>query len=165
MEAPICERDMKRDSLCRECEQALSEGKISELDVRVSRALQKLSKQFYFVNAEFKKSLDLGDMVVLLCKGNIGSLIGKKGRVVSELGKVLEKKVRVIELVKDDKKMIQDFVGNARVLSVNKVFRIDGKEHKVIIAEQDRERLATSPQVLKAGIEKMLDTQATIIFR
>lgn len=164
MEVPICETDLKRDFLCKECEQALSEGKISELDVEVSRALQKLSKQFYFVGAEFKRALDLGDTVVLLCRGNIGSFIGKKGRVVNKLGKELGKNVRVIEEIKDEKKMIQDFVGNARVLAVNKLFKVDGREHRIVIAEQDKERLAAAPLVLKKGVEKMLDTKARVVF-
>lgn len=164
MKAPICSADMKRSTLCKECQQKLEAGKISELDVKVSRLLQKLSKKFYFIDIEFRRAIELADTIILLCRGNIGSLIGRKGRVVGELNRELGKNVRIIEKQADEKKMIQDFLGNARVLAVNKVFKVDGKEHRIVIAQHDAERLPAPQAEIKAGIERLLNTVAEIEF-
>ncbi len=163
MNTPICSADTRRDALCRECKKKLEEGSITELDVKISRALQKLSRH-YLIDIDFKKALEMGDVVVMVCTGNIGSLIGKKGRIVSELGKELGRKMRVIEKVADEKKMIQDLVGNARVLAVDKVFKVDGKEHKIKIPKQDSDRLIAEKPVLEKAIAAILKTDAKIEF-
>lgn len=164
MKAPICSADMKRNALCKECQQKLEDGKISEIEVRVSRILHKLSRKFYFIDIEFRRAIELHDTIILLCKGNIGALIGRKGRVVGELNKELGKNVRIIEKQADEKKMIQDFLGNARVLAVNKVFKVDGKEHRIVIAQHDVDKLPAPQNEIKAGIERLLNTSAEIGF-
>lgn len=164
MKTPICSADMRRELLCKECQKNVEDGKISELEVKISRLLETLAKQFYFIDVEFKHAIEMPDTIILLCKGNIGAMIGRKGRVVAELEKALGKKVRVIEKTSDEKKMIQDFVGNARVVAVNKIFKVDGREHKIIIAKYDMERLPAAPAEIKAGIEKILGTTAEIVF-
>ena len=160
----ICDTDLKRNSLCEECKNKLNDGKISELDITASRLLSKISNTVYLENVEFKKALDLGDLVVLVCTGNIGLIIGKKGKNVAELSKELGKKVRIIEETKDEKKMIQDLIGEARIIAVNKIFKRDGHEHKIMIKEADKAMLVTDIEKLNQAIEALLSTSATIEF-
>ncbi len=164
MRTPLCEIDVKREDLCSDCQKRLDGGQINELDVRVSRSLHKLGKKFFFKNVDFDKALELNELIVLVCEGNIGSLIGKKGRVVAELTAEFGKKVRVIEKSADEKKMVQDLVGTARVLGINKVFDPKKTIHRVIIAEQDKGKMIAHQEALEKGISELLQGEATIEF-
>jgi len=164
MKTPICETDVKRDDLCSDCKKMVDEGKINDLDVKMSRSLHKLTKKFFFKNVDFSKALELNELIVLVCEGNIGSLIGKKGRVVAELTNEYGKKVRVIEKSSDEKKMVQDLVGNARVLGINKVFDPEKTIHRIIIANQDKDKMIAPQDQLEKGISELLQGEATIEF-
>ncbi|MFH1587224.1 MAG: hypothetical protein ABID38_05170 [Candidatus Diapherotrites archaeon] len=164
MRTPLCEIDAKREDLCPDCQKRLDEGKINDLDVRVSRSLHKLSKKFFFKNVDFTRALELNEIIVLVCEGNIGSLIGKRGRVVAELTAEFGKKCRVIERSSDEKKMVQDLVGTARVLGINKVFDPEKTIHRIIIAEQDKGKMIAPREHLEKGISELLQGEATIEF-
>lgn len=164
MKTLICEADSRRSSLCMNCKKKLAEGKITEKEVEASRLLTKMSRKFFIGNFELKRVIEMPDVIFLVVVGEIGALIGKGGKTVAELSKELGKKVRVIEKTKDEKKMIQDLVGEARVLGVNKIFKKEGQEHKILIKAADKERLITDIENLKNGIENLLNTAATIEF-
>ncbi|MBU0661941.1 hypothetical protein KJ891_00620, partial [Candidatus Micrarchaeota archaeon] len=149
MRTAICESDLKREFLCTECGRKLAEKEISELDVRVSRLLHKLSKRFFEPDIEFKKALELENLIVLVCTGNIGSAIGRRGVIVAEMSRELGKKVRIIEKAKDEKKMIGDLVGAVRLLGVNKIFRPEGLGFTVKIAKGDEGRMVTNAASLE----------------
>ncbi len=164
MKTAICDADLKRSSLCETCKKKLDEGEITELDIGASRLFAKMSKKLYFGDTEFKKAIDLSDLIVLVCVGNIGVIIGKGGKNVAALTNEFGKKVRVIERTADEKKMIQDLVGEARVLGVNKIFSTEGREHKILIKKSDKDKMATNEENLKKGLESLLDTNVKIMF-
>ncbi|MFH1256087.1 MAG: hypothetical protein V1494_02230 [Candidatus Diapherotrites archaeon] len=164
MKTALCENDLKKDSLCSSCRQRLDDGAMTLKDVEVSRALYRLSKKFFFLNVEFNKALDLDELLVLVCQGNIGSLIGKKGRIVAVLSKEFGKKVRVIEKAKDEKKMLQDLLGSVRVIGVNKVFKPEGHELKVLIEKKDMDKMPLKAEDLEKSINSLLESKARVEF-
>lgn len=155
---------MKRDVLCIECQRKFDAHEISELDVRVSRLLYKLSRRFFEPDIEFRKALEIDGLIVLLCTGKIGSIIGRRGIIVAEMSRDLGKKVRIVEKSRDEKKMIQDFVGMARVIGVDKVFRQEGTSFKVKIAKADEGKAITDATGLEKGIKLLLNADVTIEF-
>lgn len=165
MKTPLCEVDAQREILCNECKKRLDEGSLSDLDIAISRILGRMDKSFPISSVEFKQAIDLNEMIVMVCEGNIGTLIGKKGRIVSEITRKVGKKVRVIEHTKDEKKMIQDLVGGARVLGVNKIFKPKKQEYKVIISRFDEGKLMISKENLEKGIQQLLQAETSVEFR
>lgn len=160
----LCTKDTVLNQLCTECEKKLSSNKITELDITVSHKLGKLSKIFPLTNVEFKKAIDLEELVVLSCTGNIGSLIGTNGKIVSEITKHLGKKVRVIEHTKNEKKMVSDLIGNARVIGLKKIFSPGSLEYKVIVSKNDQNKLVTTTTNIENALKTLLNAQITIEF-
>lgn len=166
MKTALCEADLKRDRLCKDCQQKLDSNEITALDIKVSRLLNKLEKNFSFRGIEFNKALELGDMIILSCSGTIGVLIGRKGKIVSELTKALGKKTRIIEKTGNEKKMIQDMIGNARLIGLNKIFKPEETEYKVIISKTDQNKLiGGDPKQLEKGLKELFNAKTTIEFR
>jgi len=65
--------------------------------------------------------------VLILTRGDAGLLIGRDGKIVSELSSSLGRKVRIAEVKGDMKKSISDVIMPAKLLGVNQMFH-DGKE-------------------------------------
>ncbi|HIH16324.1 MAG TPA: transcription elongation factor NusA [Candidatus Diapherotrites archaeon] len=164
MKFPLCEQCIEAEELCPACEQLLREGKITALDVAVSHLLGRLKRKLSLENADFVKALDLGKLVVIVATGKIGVFIGRKGRIVTEVSRELGRKVRVIEQTSDEKKMVQDLVGKAQVLGINKVFSPAGQEYKVVVAKKDAPRLVSGKARLEEAIRQLLGAKATIAF-
>lgn len=166
MKTLICDSDLRRENLCGECRKKLEQGKLSGLEVEVSRKLYKLNKKFFFLDLELKGVVELNDeIVVLLCTGKIGQIIGKGGRTIAELGKELGKKCRVIEKGSDRKKMVQDLAGDAvRVIGINKIFNMGNLEYAVVISKEDERNLISSRESLEKGLEKILGSKTKIEF-
>ncbi len=163
LKIPFCEGDVKKNLLCKKCKEKIEKKELSELDFKICRILKEKEKIFSFSNVSFIKSLDFEKIIILLSKGSIASLIGKKGAVVRELSKELNKKVRIVEFdLGNEKKLIQDLVGNARVYAVNKIFSEGMEEKKVLIPKEDESKLIASKETLEAALTEILKTQTTI---
>lgn len=159
----LCAPDLKRESLCTECKRKLDEGKITELEIEVARKLAKLNKKFFFRDIELKSAIELGGVIVLICTGNIGAIIGKSGRTISELGKELGgKKCRAIEKTRDEKKIVQDLIGDVGINKINKLFNMGNLEYSIILRKEDEGRLAFTVEELEKGLEKILDAKTKV---
>ena len=166
MKTLICDPDLRREALCSECRKKLEQGKLSMLEIEVSRKLYRLNKKFFFLDLELKGVVELNDeVVVLLCTGKLGQIIGRGGRTIAELGKELGKKCRVIEKGSDKKKMVQDLAGdNVRVIGINKIFNMGNLEYSVVINREDETKLISSRENLEKGLEKILGSKTRIEF-
>lgn len=165
MKTVLCEKDSQRDDLCAECKRKLSTNEITELDASVSRALGRINKHFPISNVAFHRALDLDEFILLVCSGSIGSLIGPKGRIVSDISKSLGKKVRIIEKTKNEKKIIQDLIGNARILGFQKKFVPGSTTATVFVLKWDSQKLSARKETLEAALGKMLLMDTKIEFK
>lgn len=165
MKLPICEQDAAKKELCSECRKRLEKKELTELDVKIAIAIAELSKEFPMRHVEFTRAFDTKEFLFLACRGRIGSIIGKDGKIVSELTKQLGKKIRVVEETQDRRKAMQDMVGMPiRVLGVNRVYKPEGSEFKVIISRKDREKLQIDEKELKEAIEWVLNAKTIVSF-
>ncbi len=162
MKVPVCDKDIKTGEFCEKCSEKADSLGLKKLDLRALRALEKVEKNFSPLEIEYVKTLDLCDLLVLVGKGRIGALIGKKGRIVRELSRLMEKKVRVVEHTKDHKKMVQDLVGDVRVLGVNQLFGEEKELTEVLISRADTEKLICGQEELEKALQELLQTETRI---
>ena len=165
MKGPICAEDAKKGKLCSRCKEKLEQGEISKLDFQVMKELGKLEQTHILFDVAFLKSFEFGEMLILMCEGNIGVLIGKEGKVIKELSKNMDRKVRIVGKSYSEKKMVQDLLGNVRVLGVNKVFTPEEDAlHKVMLAKQDRKNLLVPEKELSGIIGNLIDGKIEVGF-
>ena len=164
MKTPVCDSDVKSGELCKDCSRRLAEGKITQLDFEVAQILCKINERYNITGASFEKALDLGRVVLILTKGEVGLLIGKQGKIVGEISSALGKKVRIAEAQGDVKKTIADIIMPARLLGINRVFH-EGKEiTKVRLSRHDAEHLPLDVPTLEKVLHHLLEDDAKVVF-
>jgi hypothetical protein len=164
MKTPVCDSDLKQGELCELCRQKLAAGKITKLDFDVAQILFKINDRYNISNASFYKALDLGRVILVLTRGEVGLLIGKQGKVVSELSSALGKKVRIAEASGDAKKTISDIIMPARLLGINKVFHEGREMTKVRIAKSDLAQMPLDPGSLGVVLRSLLEDEVRVSF-
>lgn len=164
MKTPVCDSDVRSGQLCEGCKSKLAAGKITELDFEVAQILYKINERYNITGATFYKALDLGRVVLILTDGEVGLLIGKQGKIVSELSSALGKKVRIAEAQGDLKKTIADIITPARLLGINNVFH-EGKEiTKVRLSRHDLAHLPFDIPTLEKVLTHLLEDTVKVVF-
>ncbi len=164
MKTPICDLCARTSALCSGCEEKLKGGKISDMDVTVSRLLHKLGETYNLSAADFYKAIDLERVVLILTHGDVGILIGREGKVVAEISTAVGKKVRIAEVSGDMRKTVSDIVMPARVLGINKVYK-DGKEaYKVRFAKSELKQLPMDMGTLEKAMKQLFEADVVVAF-
>ena len=105
-----------------------------------------------------------GRVVLILTKGEVGLLIGKQGKIVSEISSSLGKKVRIAEASGDVKKTIADIITPARLLGINHAYH-EGKEiTKVRIAHADMQHLPLGVDALEKVLRSLVGQDVRLVF-
>lgn len=160
MTSKICKICLQSDFLCSGCNSKLESGIITKTDVDVSRALFKLSKELKNFNVDFIRAIETENKIIIIVdKKNIGSLIGKSGKNVTKLEKLLNKKIRIIEDTKDEKKMIENIIG-VSILAINKIYAAD-EIFKIRIEKRFARHVDKN---ISEIIEKILNKKIKIVF-
>ena len=74
----------------------------------------------------------------LVDKGDMGKAIGKDGRVVKTLSKILNKEVEIIEYAQDLETMVRNLFPGVTILRVDVVDRKDGKVVYVKVRDDEK---------------------------
>ena len=164
MKGPVCSTDVKTGKLCKICEAKLKAGQICELDFSLMKAIEKLENKKYLIATEIVRAFELDDLVIIFASGNVGALIGKDGKNVKQLEQELGKKIRVIELGKDRRETIQQVLGRARINAVNRVFKPEAEELKVMVDSRDRAEVETNKEKFEEMLQKVLKQPIEIAF-
>lgn len=160
MVLPICDVCLKSGMLCQGCENKLKSGEITQLDLDIAQLLYKLGEG----NIGFKKTIEIGDVVIIVTEKNqVGKIIGKSGKIVRAISKKIGKKVRVIGEGSDFREIARDILAPARISGINIVYGKDGEEkYKIRVMKEDSRRLPARLDVLN-GIMKQLTHEKTLI--
>jgi len=164
MKTPVCESDVRSGELCASCTKKVAEGSISKLDFEVAQILCKINERHNISNATFYKALDLGRVILVLTKGEVGLLIGKQGIVVSELSSALGKKVRIAQTSGDVKKTVSDIIMPARLLGINRTFHNGIEVSTARIAREDLMVLPLDGKTLEIALKSLLGEETKIVF-
>jgi transcription antitermination factor NusA-like protein len=157
---------LKSSILCLGCESKVKEGKISPLDVEISRILFELAKNDRGIaSITFKRSIQTGDLIVILVgKGEISNVVGKGGRVIHKLEEALNSKIRVIEEGADIRKQVQDVLTPAKVLGINILYSGGGEEYRVRIPRAHLKLLPASIDTFQAFFRKLTNKNIKLVF-
>ncbi|MBN1159891.1 MAG: hypothetical protein JXA43_01480 [Candidatus Diapherotrites archaeon] len=153
---PICEQDAKLGALCKDCSLRLQNGQISDLDITISRIFSSVEDKFNLEEASFTKAIDMDTFIIIATDGNVGQLVGKKGRLVKYLSEKLGKLVRIVEVNEDINKAILDLMGQVSVVGINKVYKKEGHIEYAVMIAKDKNNKWLAPK------EKMEDAIAQI---
>lgn len=164
MKTPICELCASSGVLCSGCSGKLGSGKISQLDVEVSKLLHELKAECGLEEASFIRAVDLGSSAIIFTNGDVGLLVGRGARVASAIGKRVGKRVRVAKQGAGVKQTISDIISPAKLLGVNEIFSPEGKKFKVRISKRDSRVLPLDVESLGKIVSSLYNASVRIEF-
>lgn len=140
MDAPICNVCLTSDILCSACNKKLEEGRITDSDLRVSRAIKRAAREFKPLDrVGIEKVIEGRGIVIVKCrKGDAPLLIGKNGAMKRKLSRAIGKDMRVVEELDDVRGFVGDLIRPTPLLGVNIIYRPGGEMLRVIIPERSR---------------------------
>jgi transcription antitermination factor NusA-like protein len=158
---------LKSGILCPGCQQKLDKGEVSELDVKIARALHKSSARNKEVReVTFDRSILVDSLAILIVdKKDVPVFVGKGGKLLKSLSNQLKINVRVLGDLNDPRVVADDLIKPARLLGVNKVFAIDGTEkYKIRIAQEDSQKMPLNLEELEKLINNLTGQEVSVVF-
>jgi len=145
----ICSVCRQSDMLCSGCNKLVSEGKISQTDIDLSRAMEKMKLQ-----AEFFRTIDHENRIVIVAGKDAGKIIGRAGKNAAAIGKSLGKEIDVVE-TGDERRMIEKML-RVPTLGINKIYGQEEK-YKVRVEKRFKPRIKASPSLVGMIIGKQVE--------
>ena len=166
MKAPICEICLKNDILCSGCNAKLEEGKITPVDVEVSRKLVKLEEKIPSLKSvELKKVIETRNSYILVVKkGDAPKIIGKRGSVIKKISEVLGKDTRVIEETKNLEELLQNLVKPANIKGINILYTPEGEIYRVRIPATYRRLIHLSKNDIEVVATLATSRKVEVVF-
>lgn len=166
LRTPICEVCLRSGILCQGCENRLKEGRISELDITISRTLFEIAQKHRGLEKiNFKHAVSTSGLTGLVVgRGEIRFAVGRGGKVVRELENKLRAKIRVIEEGTQIRKLAQDILTPAKVLGVNVLYSGGKEEHRVRVPRAHSKRLPANVKGIQTLLTKLTNKNITVVF-
>jgi transcription antitermination factor NusA-like protein len=166
--SPLCSICLKNYPLiCGNCQKKISEGEVSELDVKVARILVNLEDLFPAIkDVTFKRVIETnGLLIVLVGKGDVRRILGASRRILRELEKELNRKVRLVEESRNPQNILRDLIRPVRILGVNTIWLPDNSfERKVRISARERENIPLTLKQLQNAIYELTGERIRLVF-
>ncbi len=161
MVLPVCDVCLKSGMLCQGCENKLKSGEITQMDLDIAKLLYKLGEG----KIGFKKTIEIGDTVIIVTdKEQVGKLIGKSGKIVREISRSIDKKVRVVGENSDLRAVARDILAPARLSGINIVYGKDGqKKYKIRVMAEDSRRIPGRLDVLNSIIKELTSEDTLVV--
>jgi len=94
----------------------------------------------------------------------VGKLIGKGGKIVREISKTVERKIRVVGENSDLKSVATDILAPARISGINIVYGKDGEErYKIRVRKEDARRLPAKLDLLNSIIQELTGEKTLVV--
>lgn len=164
MKLPICTIDAQTGTLCRKCKKLYQEGKIDDIDIKLSKLLINMSKSNQQLkDIAFYSSLELEDDVIIITRGKDISLLSSPN-IISQIREVTQKEIRFLERTKDPKKLVESLLNPIPVKQVSIIYipPFSDKEYKIEIQKKYKDSLPIPEGIIIQTVASVLDTDAYI---
>lgn len=163
MLTPICSECAKSGSveaLCSACAAKLSSGQISEQDIAISNFLH---TRYPELNIEFLSSFSTQKFLVLFMRGKVARIIGD-GSSIAALEERVGKRIKIINIDHDVRRIVSDLIYPATLIGVNTLFGCGEESYKIRIAKEDLGRFPFEINALRPLLSMALKKEVQILF-
>jgi transcription antitermination factor NusA-like protein len=148
------------------CEEKYENDEISDTDIRVSRILHNLSKDYGSLqDSEIEKVFDADKVTVIVtAEGDGAKVVGRKGEIVKKVADRIDKSIRVVEAADDNMEVIQGLLSPAEVESINTVFTPEGESKKIVVSNEYEGKINLTNEEFEDIIEEVTGTRYKLSF-
>ncbi len=166
MKLPVCLIDVQTNTLCKKCKQLQSEGKISDLDIELSKILVDLAKgNKAMKDIAFFSSVELDNVIILVTRKQDVSILSRP-EVIDRIKQHSHKEVRFLEKTKDPRKLVESLIHPVPVAKVSTLYipPFSDKEYKIEIDRKYKQELPIPESIIIQTVHSVLNTEAYIEF-
>jgi transcription antitermination factor NusA-like protein len=158
----LCEVCIRSEILCPACEKKFREGIIDDVDVKVTRFLEKLKDRHRQLrDCLIEKVLEgEGQILIIVRKGDGPKVIGKGGTVVRALMKEFNKQVKIVERESNLKDFAAKLVRPGVLQALSIVYAPDGSEKIKVVVKG----LRTEKELVERAIKYIYGKDAEVIY-
>ncbi len=167
MKAELCQFCLKSGILCSKCREKVRKGEVTQTDLKIARLLVSLEEKYPPIqDIYFRKSVEADDVLAILVgKGDIARMLSYGGKIIKDLERKINKKIRVLEYNSDERKFLEDLFAPLEILTINKIWLPDGTtETRVVLKRRGRGRSPVKMDALKEIAKKLYGMSLRIEF-
>jgi len=166
MKMPICNTCLKTNTLCNVCNEKLKNGEITKLDIELARTLYSIDKDYKLGDITFKRSVESKGLIIMIVgKGDVGSTVGRGGKVIRILRRKFNKRIRVVEDTDDLKKLVGELIYPARIIGINIVYPVSGEViNKIRIDKASKDKISMKISEIENAVRKIIKKNIEIVF-
>lgn len=166
MKLPICVIDAQTNTLCRKCKQLYRDGKISDIDIKISKIIIDASKSNKNLkNISFYSSYELSDVVMIITRKQDVAILSSP-EILGKLKQNTQKEIRFLEKTNDPRKLVESLLDPIPIVNVTTLYLppFSDKEYKIEIEKQFKDKLTLPEEVIVQTVTSVLNTEAYIEF-
>jgi len=167
VKAELCRFCLKSGILCPKCREKVRKGEVTRTDLEVARLLVSLEEKYPpLQDVYFHKSVEAGGVLAIVVgKGDIARMLSYGGKIIKDLEREVNKKIRVLEYNSDERKFLEDLFAPMSILTINKIWLPDGTtETRVVLKRGRRMKPQVKMKSLKKIAKKLYDMSLRIEF-
>lgn len=173
----ICTFCAQTGMLCKDCQQKLNEGEITETDVEIAKVALEFEKKHPAASkVHILETIERPDQIIILvAPGHKRFLTGGKLDFDKQVEQRLKKPVKIIEKMKDARKTIDALFAPAIISGINTVFvplrssKPGGssieEEMIIVLAPSEKEKVPGTIKEMKALVKELTGEEVRIVFR
>ena len=154
---PFCDVCIAGESLCASCQDLLDSGQLCPLDLSVSRFIAANREKHGLSGVRISKCLDDGHAAIIFCHSEPGLLIGKAGRIVTELAGTLNRRVKVISTKAEMHTAAAELLNPATLLGINLIYSAKGNTYKVRVPRPQAGKLSVHRDTVARALSHLFD--------
>lgn len=144
---------VKSGVLCAKCEEKLRKGQVTELDLRVLKALIELERDYPILKKIFfHKAVEAGNtMAILLERRDMARVLTHGGKIIKALAeKIGKRRIKILSYGGSEREFLEELLSPFSILTVNTVWLPDGStETKVILPGRRPRRIPVNFEEVK----------------
>lgn len=167
MQTPLCSVCLENDDiLCNGCRAKLEDGDITQEAVDLSRILMGLADTIENLqDVQIKQTLPTEEaLVIVTAEGDGPKVVGRNGRVVKKIAEHFDKSIRVVEDTGDLYKVLEKLLAPVEYKSINKVYKPEGEEKKVVVDQQQKPRVPFTEEEFTGLLKDLTGEELTLSF-
>ena len=177
MKTAICTFCAQTGMFCKDCQQKINSGEVTQSEVEISKIAAEFEKTNpHSSKVNILKTIERPNFILLLvAPGNARFLVGGSLDFDKQIEQKLHKSVKIMEKGKNKRKIIDDIFAPALVTGINTLFvpirnakpgqsSIE-EEMVVVLSEADKENLPGTIKELTELVKLLTDEEIRVEFR
>ncbi len=165
MQTPICEVCLNSEILCNHCQEKLSKGETSDVEICVSKYLYDLSKRIGSLrDVRIKRIMDMGVLLIVTSRGSAAKLVGRNGSVVKKIARQFKKSIRIVEEAPDFRQFLEGLTSPVSITGINTLYRGNEEIYKIRIPSVKKNHLLISPEKVSTLLSQFYQINVELVF-